>query len=415
VNFDKAESTWPPVVVGDVFQTGLNLMRDLSRHGVRTVGVDCNPDHQGFRSVYGKAYLCPNPDYEPEAWVEFMRSLSRKCGVKPVFIPAADAFVSALGRHAAQMHDWYIFSESALTSQVILASKERQYVLARQHGFPCPRTEYILASEELRSFASAAAFPCVLKPRHQREWEGLPHGHPLRGTKLAVADSPEHLLAQYSLVAPYRPEAVVQEIIAGPDSSKYCYLSAYGRDGSRLGHCVVQEFRAYPISFGSASIVQPVQDDEIETLCDSFLRGIGYVGLCEIEVKRDVRTGKVMLIEVNPRFSATGDAASYAGVEVGWLHYLDAIGVPVSPVRPSRFQFRHIVLRLEVPAAFKYLQEGLITWRQLLRSYRAPLEFYDFDLKDWRVTSCTVGQLLRRVGGLMLRKASRKGVVPRSG
>ena len=76
----KAEPDWPPVVVGDVFQTGLNLMRDLGRHGVRVVGMDCNPSHEGFRSIYGESWLCPNPDTHPDEWVEFMRSLPRRLG-----------------------------------------------------------------------------------------------------------------------------------------------------------------------------------------------------------------------------------------------------------------------------------------------------------------------------------------------
>jgi predicted ATP-grasp superfamily ATP-dependent carboligase len=43
-----------------------------------------------------------------------------------------------------------------------------------------------------------------------------------------------------------------------------------------------------------------VVDEEIEALCDGFLSSLGYVGLCEIELKRDVHDGRVKLIEVNP-------------------------------------------------------------------------------------------------------------------
>mgnify|MGYP002392057585 CR=1 FL=1 len=55
------------------------------------------------------------------------------------------------------------------------------------------------------------------------------------------------------------------------------------------------------------------------------------------QVKRDARDGRPKLIEVNPRITVTGDCASYMGVEVAWLHYLDMIGRPVSPVTASRF------------------------------------------------------------------------------
>ena len=404
----KAEKDWPPAVVADVFQTGVNLMRDLGRHGVRVVGVDSNPSREGFRSVYGKSYLCPDPDTHPAEWVAFMQSLARQLGAKPVIIPAADVFVSALGKHAAELRDFYAFDECGARLQAALGTKEHQYGLAHQHGFPCPRSEFVGSENALRRFAATACFPCLLKPRQQREWETLPEGNPLRGRKLVTAETTEELIDHYAMAQRWRPEAVVQEIIAGPDSAKYCYLSAYGRDGSRLGHCVVQEFRAYPVLFGSASIVEPVEDPEIEQACDRFLRAIHYVGVCEIEVKRDVRDGGVRLVEVNPRVSGTGDCAIYTGVEVGWLHYLDLVGVRVPEVRPSRFGFRHITLRREVPSAVKYLEKGMITWGELMRSYRYPMEFYDFDVRDWRNTAATVGFCARTLSGGLMRRLGLK-------
>jgi len=370
-------------------------MRDLIRKGVKTVGVDCVLSHEGFRSIYGKSYACPDPDTHPEDWVDFMKSFSRQMGTKPVVIAAADQFVSAIGHHADELADHYIFSRATVAVQAALASKEQQYALVRAHGFPCPRTEYVQSDRELLEFTSTAQFPCLLKPRHEREWEGLPEGNPMRGRKIIVAQTSEEMLEYYRSVKPHRPEIIAQEIIAGPDTAKYCYLSVYGNDRSRLGYCVVQELRTAPIFFGSACLVTPVVDHEIARLCDEFLRSIDYVGLCEIELKRDVRDDRVRLIEVNPRFSGTGDCSIYAGVEVGWLHYLDLIGQPVSPVEPSRLDFRHFVLRREAVAVPEYFRAGLLTWRELFGSYRGRKEFFDFDLRDWRVTASTLWYCVR--------------------
>ena len=408
----RAENGWPPVVVGSVFQTGLNLMRDLQRHGVRAVGVDYDPTHEGFASIYGDSYHCPDPAAEPGPWVDFMRSLARRLQARPVFIAADDIFVAALGRHAADLADFYTFPPDAPRLQASLTTKEQQYGLAKQYGLPCPRSEYIVDAASLEDFARTARFPCILKPRQQREWSSLPEGNPLRGHKLVFSENPAELRKHYSHAEAFRPEAVVQEMILGPDSAKYCYLSAYGRDGSRLGYCVVQEFRAWPVMFGSASIVEPVPDEEIAEVCDRFLRAVGYVGICEIEVKRDTRDGRVYLVEVNPRFSGTGDCAIYTGVEVGWLHYLDLIGVPVPPVEPNRFHFRHVTLRREVPSVIQYLENRMLTARELFDSYRIPLEFYDFDPRDWRVTARTLKDCLRPTAGAVLRRLGLRGRRP---
>ena len=236
----------------------------------------------------------------------------------------------------------------------------------------------------------------------------LPEGNRLRGEKLVTAEDAASLLASYALSEPYRPEVVVMEIIAGGDDAKYCYLSVYGRGSRRLGHCVVQEFRAYPIFFGSGSLVTPVVDPEIDSLCDSFLRRIGYVGICEIEVKRDTRDNIVRLIEANPRFSGTGDAALYAGVDMGWLHYLDLIGMDPEPIEPSRFDFRHVTLRRDIPSLPHYLARGILSWGDIYRSYQGPLEFFDFDPQDPIPTFETLRGCLRAALGAVLRRMGLK-------
>jgi D-aspartate ligase len=413
VNATRAQSNWPAVVVASVYQTGLNLMRDLMRYDVRAVGVDYDPDHEGFRSVYGTSYLCPNPDTHPEEWVAYMIDLARKLDGKPVIIPAADIFVTALGRHTDELQKHYTFSLDSIAVQAMLATKEQQYALAAKTGLPIPRTAYIQSSGDLERFAADARFPCLFKPRHQREWDALPEGNKLRGLKLITADNAASLLADYAFAEPLRPEGVVQEIVAGDDEAKFCYLSVYGTGSRRIGYCVVHELRAYPPLFGSGSLVEPAIDDEIATVCDNFLRGIGYVGICEIEVKRDTRDHIVRLIEANPRYSITADAAIYAGIPIGWLHYLDLIGQPVEPVEATTFDFRHVVLRRDVPTVPRYVERGILTWKQILKSYSGKLVYFDFDLHDRRLAMqmlkssgrIVIGSILRSLG--ILRKLSR--------
>ena len=107
-------------------------------------------------------------------------------------------------------------------------------------------------------------------------------------------------------------------------------------------------------------------------------------------MKRDRRDGRVKLIEANPRLSGGGDAAPYAGVDLGWLHYLDLIGQPTTCVNASRLDFRHIVLRADGHAIPAYRRAGLLGWRDLCRSYRPPLAFFDVDLRDWRYSAETL-------------------------
>jgi len=403
-NPSRAEPDWPPVVVGSAYYSANLLMRDLSRRGVQVCCVDVNSDQPAFRSVYGKAYVCPNPDDRPAEWVEFMTSLAAKFQGKPVFIPSGDMFVTALARHARELAEHYTFHESAVALQAKLATKEEQYALAAECDMPISRTRYAETEQDVEDFAASARFPCLLKPLHSREWEAAPSRHPYYCQKLVTETSAEGLLAAYREAAKINPKVVLQEVIEGPDTAKVVYLSCYGRDGKRLASFVVRELRCWPIHYGSASVVEPVDDPEADAVCDRFLRGVGYVGLCEIELKRDTRDSRIKMIEANPRYTMTSDAAPYAGVDLGWIHYLDLIGRDVAPVHSNGRDFRHINLLRDVSCLASYRQAGLETWGSILRSYRAPRAFFDFDPRDWKVTATVLKRLVRIVAGQTYRK-----------
>jgi len=403
-NAVRAERDWPQVVVAGGYQTGVQLARSLTRRGLQVTIVDHNPVQPCFRSIYCKGIRCPNPDEKPAEWLKFMQDLAGTFSKKPVLMTSADQFVQAIFDHAAALSPLYTFCDSKMDLQMLLATKEKQYEIAPGHGMPVPVTETVHSLEETMDFAARARFPCILKPIHFREWQFFPAGHPLLGKKLVPVATPDALREQYNLAAGLTPVMVVQEEIEGPDTAKVVYLSCYSKTGERIGHCTVQEVRTCPIHFGSASVVESVEDPEVSEICDGFLRSLGYVGLCEIELKRDSRDGKVKMIEANPRYSVTADAAPYAGVDLGWLHYLDLTGQPVTPVHGDGTDYRHIFMFLDASTVANYRREGLLTLGQLLRSYRRPVHFFDFDWRDWKVALNTLKLSFKALVGPTVRR-----------
>jgi len=407
-NPTKALPDWPPVIVAGAYYTGVALMRSLARRGVKVSCIDCNRSQAGFQTTYGPANLCPDPDVQPAEWLEFMISLAprvtRKGGQKPVLICSSDRFVSAIAQHAGALEAHFTFCSGSIAAQELLATKRRQYDVAGKHGLPVPRTQFVESLDQLMAFAADARFPCLIKPIHFRDWQRFPKGHPLLFEKIAVVSDATQLAERYKLAAAVNPRMIVQEVIEGPDTAKLVYMSCYNQKGDRIARCMMRELRTTPIYYGSASVVEPCVDDEVDALCDAFLRGIQYSGLCEIELKRDSRDGRVKMIEANPRFSLTADSAYYAGVDMGWIHYLDLIGELAEPVEPDGSYFRHITLIRDFDTVRSYRKAGLLTWREIAASYFGPVKFLDFDLRDWRVTGGTVYALFKLIIGPPIRK-----------
>jgi D-aspartate ligase len=393
----------PPAVIAGAFQTGVLGVRSLQRRGVRAVMFDCVTNNPGFRSVYGPAIACPDPDSQPDAWRNFMLDLAHRVGDRPVLIASSDKFVSAIAQHRQALEPHYRLSPGAAL-QGAMANKHSQYDLAMRFGMPMPVTRFAKNEDEVREFASQATFPCLIKPTHFREWQKLPKDHRLYDAKVAIAENAAQLLENYRLAVSVTPDVILQEIIVGPDSAKRVYLSCYDASGKRIANAMFRELRCSPVGFGPASISEPVDDPETDEVCDRWLRNLKYVGLCEIEMKRDVRDGRVKIIEANPRLSGGGDAAPYAGVDLPWIHYCDLAGLPLAPASPNGKDFRHIVLRADGDALPAYWFGGLIKFRDVLASYRAPRAFFDLDWNDWRYSLETLYVFSRMVARSFFRK-----------
>ncbi|MBM4340821.1 MAG: hypothetical protein FJ110_14925 [Deltaproteobacteria bacterium] len=385
----RAEPDWPPAVIAGASQTGVLGVRSLKRRGIQAICFDRDPSLPGFKSVYGRAHLCPDPYHNDDAWLDFMITLACKFGSKPVLIPSSDQYVSAIAKHSEKLKDHYTLSPG-IALQGLLTDKNTQYELAERHGLPIPRTRIVLSIDEVYEFTREATFPCLIKPIHSHEWRRFPRNHPLYGKKVAIAKTDQELINDYRIVSAANPNVILQEIIQGADSAKRVYLSCYNFKGQRIAKAMFREFRCSPMGFGPATITEPVADVETDRICDLFLQKIGYVGICEFEMKWDERDGQVKLIEANPRLTGGGDAAPYAGVDLCWIHYLDLIGRSVAPVAPLGRDFRHVVLRADAEAVPTYWRAGLIGLRDILQSYRPPLAFYDLDWRDLRNSMETI-------------------------
>jgi predicted ATP-grasp superfamily ATP-dependent carboligase len=398
----RAERDWPAAVIAGAYRTGVLGVRSLLRRGVNAMCFDSDRRQSGFRSTYARARQCPDPDTNPTEWLTFMVEYAAEICGRPVLIPSADKFVSAIATHAGTLADHFIVSPG-IRVQGALATKQTQYELAPRHGMPMPRTRLVKSIADVTSFANSAQFPCLLKPLHFREWQAFPDGHPLSHAKIAIAGTDVELVHAWTMASAVNVHTIAQEIIQGPDTDKRVYLACYDRTGKRIANAMFRELRCNPMMFGPASVTEPVVDEETDAICDSFLRSLGYSGICEIEMKRDARDGKVKLIEANPRLTGGGDAAPYAGVDLCWLHYLDMIGKTANAVMPDGKDFRHIDLRADVGAIFAYRRAGLIAWREVIQSYKSPRAFFDFDAHDWRYSGETIYQMARSFARELIR------------
>jgi hypothetical protein len=92
---------------------------------------------------------------------------------------------------------------------------------------------------------------------------------------------------------------------------------------------------------------------------------------------------------------------------------LDLIGKRPAPMEPTRLGFYHMMLRSEVAAVPVYLENRVVTWRELLRTYCRPIEFFDLDWRDLRIAARTLYSCVKIVAVYVLRKLGLKSKAPK--
>ncbi len=181
----------------------------------------------------------------------------------------------------------------------VLTSKNRFLVESRAHGLTVPRFEISNDVNEVPAIAERVGFPLVVKRTRG-----------LAGSGLIFAVDRASLEAQIN----YQDEDMsfaVQEAIPGPCGST-SVLYDHGRPVCWFSYFMR---RTWPNRFASACVAEIYDHADVELLA----RGIGEIttfdGLGGIDWIQDERTGRLVMLEFNPRPTPVYHLGPHAGVD----------------------------------------------------------------------------------------------------
>lgn len=104
---------------------------------------------------------------------------------------------------------------------------------------------------------------------------------------------------------------MIQEYIPGKIYDG-CFLCDNGEVIASL--CQKRE-TTYPLSGGVGVNVITIEDESLLKYCSEILKFLKWHGPCQVEVKKDSRTGKFKLIEINPKLWGTVGLSIKAGID----------------------------------------------------------------------------------------------------
>jgi D-aspartate ligase len=367
------------VILGCNYYIGLSTIRCLGIHGIHTVAVDySNQDNYGADSKYcSERILAPYYKENPQEFINLLRDYASKQTVPPVLIPCHDSYVEIIDQHLDELKQFFLIpqTEQGLWSKVM--DKEALHRLAVEKGVPVPETVRLNEENFFEKIETILTYPCIVKPTDSPSFVAKFR------KKIFMVHNKKELEEALEKAKQADEEVIVQRIIPGFDDHMYTF-DAYLNQDSKVTHWVTcQKFRQFPINFGASVYTGQRYVPELYDIGANFLEEIGYKGFAEIEFKKDEKTGKYYLIEINARITNLNNLLYKVGVNFPYITYMEMTGNQLTPKFVKEDTNRVFWYGYEDMLAVRdYVRSGQLSYKQVIKSYFKPKAYAIWDWKD---------------------------------
>jgi predicted ATP-grasp superfamily ATP-dependent carboligase len=321
------------VLDGDM-RAGLVAVRSLTRAG-RPVGVVAtrrNPPPVAVASRFPRLrVVLPHYQQDEGAYVAALLDLLRRHPAQ-VLLAMHDGTVEVLRKHRDELASRSALALAPEPALQMAVDKRSSLQVAGALGIAVPCGMTVTELAQVDAAARVAGFPCVVKPAVS--WAAassnvgrLQCASALNATELRTAV--EHMLVAGA-------PALVQQWLPGRREAVHL-MFAQGEFWARV--CVVAD-RTAPALGGNAALRRtvPLIEDSVAA-AERLVRELSLEGYSEVEFRRDA-DGVPVLMEINPRLSASVETAVRAGVDFPLLLQDWAVGAPLRRVDGYRVGVR---------------------------------------------------------------------------
>lgn len=316
------------LILGDGLQA-LALSRELNEHGYT---VDVAAQHREVVR-HGRYFrhcipIADEKHINENQLIKLIKEYHYR-----VVIPTRDVFSNWLSEHKATLNQMTFCAVEHPDRYNLASDKSLLMDYCMRHDIPCPAT-MILTQNENDSVVEKISFPALLKPAHS---DGA------RGIKMVSS------LDEFQQVAPQwlqtYGDCSLQEYIHDHDYYYNVMLYRY-HDGSFAEPCIIKILRYYPISGGSSSLCETVENEPLLKICRRLLDSIQWEGFADFDVL-EKGDGDYRIIEINPRVPASLRAANVSGVDFGNIIVSEALG-KLRPLNQCRTEVQLRCLGIDI-------------------------------------------------------------------
>ena len=306
---------------------GLSIIRELGKHGVPVIAMDCIRSVGTF-SRYAAYRKSPNPAEHEQAFIDCLYKTAARLGDKPVLIPTNDIWAMAIARHKDKLREVSLPCVADAPVVDILIDKIKFNQWCTNHGYPIPVMWKIADYEKVPD----KSYPVILKPVSRRKSSDDAHNVQVLKffdeNRMVIVNSKQELEAKLAQLGAMKDCFFIQEYIPGL-SDHMVTIGIYADQQHVVkGVFTGRKVRGYPADIGDCRLGESfVLPQKMVDMVVDFCKKIGYSGIAEIEFKKNDQSGEYKLIEVNPRSWSWVGITPYCGVSLPWMAYIDMLGL----------------------------------------------------------------------------------------
>jgi len=319
-----------PIVIGQACEfdySGTQACKALRAEGYRVVLVNSNP-----------ATIMTDPEFADATYIEPLTLESVKAVIER---ERPDALLPTLGGQTA-LNLTVALAEAGILEangveligaglDAIRRAEDRQLFVEtmRAAGLPLPRSGFASSVEEAAALAEGLGYPVMVRPSFV-----------LGGGGTGLAGTPEELrrAATNGLAASPVSRILVEESVAGWKEFELEVMR--DRADNVVVVCSIENVDPMGVHTGDSVTVAPAQtlsDREYQTMRDAGLACIRAIGVdtggSNVQFAVNPRTGRLVLIEMNPRVSRSSALASKAtGFPIAKIAALLAVGYTLDEI-----------------------------------------------------------------------------------
>lgn len=350
-------STTSACVIGD-----LDLVRTVGMAGARVTlaTTDERSPARASRFVERTAVI-PDPDDDADGALRALLALGG--AGRPALFYQGDADLLLVSRRRDQLAGRFRFvlPDAALVEATV--DKLAFDALATRAALPVPQTAVLMPGGDVAaSVAAWTRFPCVVKPALRAGWFASRLATRAGRARKALRLEDRAALDAIAVdVQGHDAPLLLQEHVAGDETAVVSFHAYVRADGDLVADATGRKIRTWARTCGMSTAVEITDDDEVRAAGRAVLRALSFRGVVKLDFKRDAGTGRLFLLEVNPRFNLWHWPAAIAGVNFPALVLADLVDAPRPRPRRARAGVRFVALREDVRAFREHRAAGEIT------------------------------------------------------